>query len=62
MENKLQKLGYVFLIFIFVIPMLLTIFNFFGVEPRSYIPYLAWIIALLLFFAILPKYSGYAFM
>jgi len=32
-------------------------FNFFGIQISSYINYLIWIVALILFYIILPKYK-----
>ena len=47
-----------FFIVIILIPIFASIFNFFGIDISIYLIYLAWFLALGLFYLILPSYYG----
>lgn len=59
--NALTRLTYAFLCIAFLVPLLMTIFNFFGISSSTYLPYTAWLVGLLLFFAFLPGRVGEMF-
>lgn len=59
--NRLSKIGYSLLALIILIPILNAIFTFFDIQSSSYLPYLAWMIAVVLFFALLPSRVGNMF-
>jgi hypothetical protein len=52
---------YLLIFFVLLIMVLTTIFNFFGIGISIYGNYLLWIIALAIFYFILPKTSGTLF-
>ena len=59
--DRLSRLGYVLLALIFLVPAFRAIFEFFGVSMSVYLPYLFWLIALLLFYGFLPNRVGEMF-
>lgn len=59
--DSLSRIGYVLLGLLILIPMMTTVFNFFGLTPAIYVPYLGWGIALALFYAFLPERVGMMF-
>lgn len=59
--DGLSRIGYVLLGLLILIPMMTTVFNFFGLTPAIYLPYLGWGIALALFYAFLPERVGAMF-
>lgn len=59
--STLSRIGYVLLSLLIFIPMLTAMFNFFGMTPATYLPYLGWGIALALFYAFLPNRVGSMF-
>ena len=59
--NTLSRIGYVLLSLLILIPMLVAVFNFFGMTPAVYLPYVGWGIALAVFYALLPEKVGSMF-
>jgi hypothetical protein len=53
---------YLLISFVLLIAVLTTIFNFFGIGFATYGNYLLWVIALTIFFLILPKKAGTLFL
>lgn len=56
-----KKNMYMIISIIILINIITTIFNFIGIDFSSYGNYLTWIIALIVFFFILPKKKGLFF-
>lgn len=59
--DTLSRIGYVLVSLLILIPMMTAIFNFFGMTPAVYLPYLGWGVALAVFYAILPVRVGSMF-
>lgn len=59
--DTITKLGYVLIGLLFLVPAVRAIFNFFGVSQSLYMPYVLWVIALLLFYGFLPERVGEMF-
>lgn len=59
--STLSRIGYVLLALLILIPMTTAVFNFFGISPGVYLPYLGWGIAVALFYAFLPRKVGTMF-
>ena len=45
----------------FLFPILSAIFNFFNIQPSTYLIYIAWTAALVIFYIILPGEVGFKF-
>jgi hypothetical protein len=45
----------------FLFPILSAIFNFFNIQPSTYLIYIAWTAALVIFYIILPEKTLYNF-
>ncbi len=58
---SLSTIIYTIVALIIFVPLISSIFGFFDIGPDVYMPYLGWIIALLLFFVLLPKRIGMMF-
>lgn len=59
--NNFEKFLLVVFILIIGIPIGQAIMNFFEISPALYMPYMAWLILILIFFAILPPKVGTMF-
>jgi hypothetical protein len=59
--DSITKLGYVLIGLLFLVPAVRSIFKFFGISQSLYMPYLLWVIALLLFYGFLPPRVGEMF-
>jgi hypothetical protein len=58
---SLSTIIYTIVALIIFVPLIGSIFSFFDIGPDVYVPYLGWIIALVLFFVLLPKKIGTMF-
>ena len=59
--TSLSTIIYTVIALIIFVPLISSIFSFFDIGPDTYMPYLGWIIALVLFFILLPKKIGTMF-
>lgn len=59
--DTISKLGYVLIGLLFLVPAVRAIFKFFGISQSLYMPYVLWVIALLLFYGFLPERVGKMF-
>jgi hypothetical protein len=59
--TNLSTIIYTVIALIIFVPLISSIFGFFDIGPDTYMPYLGWTIALLLFFVLLPKRIGTMF-
>ena len=58
----LSKIFYTFIIILVVLTAGTAITRFFDISLEAYVPYLTWILALAIFFAILPSHVGKIFL
>ena len=59
--DRLSRLGYVLLALLFLVPAFRVMFDFFGISMAVYMPYLLWLVALILFYGFLPSSVGEMF-
>jgi hypothetical protein len=59
--DRLSRLGYVLLALLFLVPAFRVMFDFFGISMAVYMPYLLWLVALILFYGFLPSTVGEMF-
>ena len=59
---KIPKIGFTILTVLVILTAMGTITQFFNISLAAYVPYLTWILALAIFFALLPNHVGKIFL
>ena len=59
---KIPKIGFTILTVLVILTAMAAITQFFDISLSAYVPYLTWILALAIFFSLLPDHVGKVFL